>query len=430
MTKFDPAPTGTARVALISAHTSPLATLGGRETGGMNVYVRESATELARLGYPVDVFTRDDGSMRRVQAPSPGVRVIALEAGPRAPLEKEELPEHLPGFLNALRAFREREGIRYDLVHSHYWMSGWVGRHLQRLWDVPHVTMFHTLGEVKRRARLEEQEPARRLESERLVVRSADQIVVASQHEKTLLMRLYDAHDARVTVIPCGVNLGRFAPIDQRTARATLGLAPDRQYVLFVGRLEPLKGLELLLDALAELEDSRPMLLVVGGDARAAGYIAALRAQAARRGLGDRVRFLGAVPQERLPLYYSAADVAVVPSYYESFGLVALEAMACGTPVVASRVGGLTGTVQDGVSGYLIPWRCAQPFADKIDLLLTNDELRRTMGAAAHERAQRFRWSAVAADLAALYGRAIEERAAEGCHAAGTSAIAAAGCHA
>jgi D-inositol-3-phosphate glycosyltransferase len=421
---------GQGRLALISVHTSPLAALGGRETGGMNVYVRESAAELARLGYAVDVFTRDDGSMARVQSPAPGVRVIALEAGPRGPVEKEELPEHLPGFLNALRAFREREGVRYDLVHSHYWMSGWVGRHLQRLWGVPHVTMFHTLGEVKRRARLEEQEPARRIETERLVVQSADRIVVASQHEKTLLMRLYDAHDARVAVIPCGVNLDRFAPLDQASARATLGLAPDRQYVLFVGRLEPLKGLELLLDALAELEDSAPDLLVVGGDARAAGYVATLQGQAARLGLGDRARFLGAVPQERLPLYYGAADVCVVPSYYESFGLVALEAMACGTPVVASRVGGLTGTVQDGVSGYLIPWRCPQPFADKIDLLLTNDELRRTMGAAAHERAQRFRWSVVASDLAALYDRAIAERAAEGCHAAGTSAVAAAGCHA
>src|SRR5215207_7640115 len=186
------------RVALISVHTSPLATLGGRETGGMNVYVRESAAELARLGYAVDVFTRDDGSMAPVQEPAAGVRVIALEAGPRAPVEKEELPDHLPGFLNAVRVFREREGRRYDLVHSHYWMSGWVGRHVQRLWDVPHVTMFHTLGEVKRRARLEEREPERRIETERLVAQSAERIVVASQHEKTLLTRLYDAHDARV----------------------------------------------------------------------------------------------------------------------------------------------------------------------------------------------------------------------------------------
>jgi D-inositol-3-phosphate glycosyltransferase len=417
------------RIALVSFHTSPLASLGGRETGGMNVYVRESAAELARLGCAVDVFTRDDGTLAPIERPAPGVRVIALEAGPRARVEKNDLPEHLPGFLNALRSFRQREGARYDLIHSHYWMSGWVGRHLQRLWDVPHVTMFHTLGEVKRRARLEEHEPARRIEAERLVVATADRVVAASQHEKTLLQRLYGAEDARVAVIPCGVNLDRFAPIDPPAARAELGLRADGQYLLFVGRLEPLKGLELLLDAMAELEDSAPVLLVAGGDERSSGYVAALRARAARLGVGEDVRFLGAVPQERLPLYYSAADVCVVPSYYESFGLVALEAMACGTPVVASRVGGLTGTVQDGVSGYLIPWRCPQPFADKIDLLLANDDLRRTMGAAAHERAQRFRWSAVAADLAALYRRVADERAAEGCHAVGAASVPA-GCHA
>jgi D-inositol-3-phosphate glycosyltransferase len=418
------------RIAVISLHTSPLATLGGREAGGMNVYVRETAAELARLGHVVDVFTRDTGSTPAVQEPAPGVRVIALEAGPRVPLGKEQQVEHLPGFLNALRAFREREALRYDVVHSHYWMSGWVGRHLQRLWDVPHVSMFHTLGEVKRRARIEEQEPERRIEAERLVTLTADRIVAASPHEKGLLMRLYGAGDQRVSVIPCGVNLDRFQPRDRAAARAALGLpAPDGgQVVLFVGRLEPLKGVELLIDAVAELEDSAPLLLIVGGDDRAAVYQAALRARAAAAGIEARTRFVGAVAQELLPDYYSAADVCVVPSYYESFGLVALEAMACGVPVVASRVGGLVGTVRDGETGFLIPWRCPQPFADKIDLLLSNEELRRSLGAAAREQAQRFRWSEVAAQLAALYARVIDDRAAEGCHAAG-SAVAVSGCH-
>jgi D-inositol-3-phosphate glycosyltransferase len=417
------------RLALISAHTSPLATLGGRETGGMNVYVRETATELARLGHAVDVFIRDDGSMPEMQSPAPGVRVIALEAGPRALVEKEDLPQHLPGFLNALRAFREREGLRYGAVHSHYWMSGWVGRHLQRLWDVPHIAMFHTLGEVKRRARIEERESDERIETERAIIATADRIVVASAHEKGQLIRLYAAADGRVAVIPCGVNLDRFRPRDRADARATLGLPSERDIVLFVGRLEPLKGIEILIDAIAELEDSTPDLVVVGGDERASSYIAGLRAQAERAGIGDRIHFAGAVAQESLPAYYSAADVCVVPSYYESFGLVALEAMACGTPVIASRVGGLTGTIRDGESGYLIPWRCPQPFADKIDLLLTNDELRHALGVAAQERAQRFHWSAVAEELSDLYCRTIDERAAEGCHAAGAGRTATSGCH-
>jgi len=418
------------RIALVSVHTSPLARLGGRETGGMNVYVRETATELARLGYAVDVFTRDDGAQNGIVCPSAGVRVIALEAGPRTPLEKEEIAEHLPGFLNAVRAFREREGVRYSAVHSHYWMSGWVGRHLQRLWDVPHVTMFHTLGEVKRRARMEEQESARRIEAERLVAATADRIVVASAHERDLLVRLYNAPERRIRVIPCGVNLERFHPIDRAAARASLGLPVDRQIALFVGRLEPLKGIEILIDAIGELEDSRPELVIVGGDERAAPYQARLREQALALGIGDRTHFVGAVPQDSLAAYYSAADVCVVPSFYESFGLVALEAMACGTPVVASRVGGLVGTVRDGESGYLIPWRCPQPFSDKIDLLLTNDELRRALGAAAQERAQRFRWSAVAAELSALYTEAIEQRAVQGCHASGAAAVVPTGCHA
>jgi D-inositol-3-phosphate glycosyltransferase len=418
------------RVAVLCLHTSPLATLGGREAGGMNVYVRETAVELARLGHAVDVFTRDDGTMPVVQYPAPGVRVIALEAGPREPLLKEQQAEHLPGFLNAVRAFREHEAVRYDVVHSHYWMSGWVGRHLQRLWDVPHVAMFHTLGEVKRRARIEEQEPERRIETERLVTLTADRVVVASGHEKGLLIRLYGAWDRRVSVIPCGVNLDRFQPRDRGAARAALSLPgpEDEQVALFVGRLEPLKGVELLIDAVAEMEDSAPLLLIVGGDERAAAYQAALRARAVAAGIGGRTRFIGAVPQELLPDYYSAADVCVVPSYYESFGLVALEAMACGVPVVASRVGGLVGTVRDGETGFLIPWRCPQPFADTIDLLLGNDELRRSLGAAAHEHAQRFRWSEVAAQLSALYGQVIEERAVAGCHAAGT-ALTPSGCH-
>ncbi|MGD9891493.1 MAG: glycosyltransferase [Dehalococcoidia bacterium] len=419
------------RIALISAHTSPLATIGGRQTGGMNVYVRETAAELARLGHAVDVFTRDDGSMPAIQSPASGVRVIALEAGPCAPVEKEDLPQHLPGFLNALRAFREREGLRYGAVHSHYWMSGWVARHLQRLWDVPHIAMFHTLGEVKRRARVEERESDYRIETERAVVATADRIVVASTHEKGQLIRLYGAADQRVAVIPCGVNLDRFRPQDKASARAALGLPQERDIVLFVAaRLEPLKGLEILIDAVAELEDSTPDLVIVGGDQRASSYVAGLKTQAERAGLGDRVRFAGAVAQESLPDYYSAADVCVVPSYYESFGLVALEAMACGTPVIASRVGGLTGTIRDGESGYLIPWRCPQPFADKIDLLLTNDELRRALGAAAEERAQRFHWSAVAEELSTLYCQTIDERAAEGCHPAGAGATAPVACHA
>lgn len=416
------------RVAVLSYHTSPLARLGGRETGGMNVYVRESALELGRLGHAVDIFTRDDGTTELIQDYAPNVRVIALTAGPRNPLEKEALAEHLPAFLNALRHFRETQGLRYDVVHSHYWMSSWVGRHLQRLWDVPHVAMFHTLGEVKRRARAAEQESEQRIDVERLAIRSADRVIAASTHEKGLLMRLYGARDRDVSVVPCGVDLARFRPQPQAAARTQTGLPTDGRIVLFVGRLEPLKGVEVLIDAVGELEDSAPLLVIIGGDERAAAYIETLRVRAARLGIANRTRFLGAVPQESLVSYYNAADLCVVPSYYESFGLVALEAMACGTPVIASRVGGLVGTVRDGETGFLIPWRCPQPFADKIDLLLTNDELRDRFSAASVAAAARFEWSTVSAEISTLYATVIGERLAAGCHGRHAT-VGASACH-
>jgi D-inositol-3-phosphate glycosyltransferase len=391
------------RVALISYHTSPLAPLGGPQTGGMNVYVRESAAALAARGHLVDVFTRDDGSMPPVESPGVGVRVIALPAGPRAPLGKDALAEHLPGFLNELRAVRQREGVRYDLVHSHYWMSGWAGRHLQRLWDVPHIAMFHTLGEVKRRARIEEQEPEQRIEAERQIVATADRIVTASTHERGLLARLYGADESRVAVIPCGVDLDRFRPLDRAAARAAVGLPLDAQVVLFIGRPEPLKGADLLIDAVAELEDSRPLLVLVGGDERSSAYLGSLRARADAAGITDRVRFAGATPQERLPLYYNAADVCVVPSYYESFGLVALEAMACGTPVIASEVGGLAFLVKDGETGFHVPDRDPEVLADRICQIITDPLLRAELGEQAGAYARGYAWPIIAEKIVGVY---------------------------
>ena len=412
------------RIAVISAHTSPLGRLGGHKAGGMNVYVRETALELARRGHTLDIFTRDDGAHPEVVSLAPSVRVVHLGAGPRhAGVDKDELWEHLPAFLHSLRSFKERQGVPYNLVHSHYWMSGWVGSYLRRLWDVPHVTMFHTLGEVKNRARSDEREPPHRIQTERRVVATADAVVAASEHERDMLQRLYGADPARVGVVPCGVNLRLFRPRDRGACRAALGLG-EGPVVLFVGRLEPLKGPDLLIDALAQLDGGNVTLVIVGGDEQAAGYLRALRRRARGAGVLERVRFVGAVPQEQLPLYYNAADVCAVPSFYESFGLVALEAMACGTPVVAARVGGLTGTVRDGENGYLIPWRCPEAFAARIGALLRDAGLRRRMGRAALLTADRFRWSGVAEELDALYARLRASRTAAGCHAAGDPVVA------
>ena len=393
------------RIAVISAHTSPLATLGGRETGGMNVYVRELSRELGARGYAVDVFTRrDSAEAPAVQPIGPNARVIHVAAGPPASIEKETIPSHLDEFERNVVAFVEAEGIAYDMVHSHYWMSGVAAMRLAARWEVPHVAMFHTLGEVKNRARSSEHEPASRIDAERVIATRADRIVVASQHERHLLTSLYGARDASIAVVPCGVDLDLFSPMDKEFARRRLGLRDAERIILFVGRIEPLKGIDILISAAAQLhEDENFAVLIVGGDARAEAQIEELRSLAARLGVDHHISFVGAVEHDKLPLYYNAADVCVVPSYYESFGLVAVESMACGTPVVASRVGGLTSTINDGETGYLIPWRCPEPFAERLELLLDNDELRASFGRAGREAVERFRWANVADAVAALY---------------------------
>lgn len=393
------------RIAQVSAHTSPLAPLGGREAGGMNVYVLELSRELGRLGLEVDIFTRLDGPLPPVEEVAPNVRLVRIEAGPAAPIEKESIVEHLPQFAANLRAFAREQAVPYSLVHSHYWQSGWAGGVFARSAGIPHVVMFHTLGEVKNRARISEHEPRQRIHHERNIVARADAIVTASSHERTLLERYYGADPARIHTVPCGIDLDLFRPRDQAVARRELGLDPARPVILWVGRLEKLKGVDILLGACAQLDEQDFTLLIVGGDDRAAPLRGELEAQAAAEGIAANVRFEGAVAHDVLPLYYSAADVVVVPSYYESFGLVAVEAMACGTPVVASRVGGLVSTVIDGVNGFLIPWRCPEPFAEKLEVLLNNPELRANFSASARRSVERYRWSRVGAEMAALYAR-------------------------
>ena len=414
------------RIAVLSYHTSPLAPLGGAETGGLNVYVLELARELAERGHTVDIFTRrtnpdDPETVSISDAPSgddaaSGARVVHIDAGPARYVEKDALAAHVDAFEAGVAAFAEREGATYDVLHSHYWLSGVAGERLKARWGVPHIAMFHTLGEVKARSRISEREPEPRIAAERAIARQADRIVVASRNERELLVRYYDADANRIAVVPCGVNLGMFQPIDKDEARKQLGLSDDDQILLFVGRIEPLKGVDILLGAAAQLEsESDCFVLVIGGDRNArAGEMAHLRDLAAELGIAERVSFLGAVDHERLPLFYSAADICVVPSFYESFGLVALEAMACGTPVVASRVGGLSVAVRDGETGYLIPWRCPEPFAERLELLLGNDELRRAFGETARKEVERFRWGNVAEAVLGIYGEVIEGAPARG----------------
>ncbi len=403
------------RVAMISVHTCPLATLGGKDTGGMNVYVRELTRELTRRGIAVDVFTRSQNPHlpHIVHELGPGGRVIHVPAGPEAPIEKSRILTYLPEFIEWVQRFVEREGLAYDVIHSHYWLSGLAALALRLAWRAPVIHMFHTLGQLKNRiARgVEEREPPQRLEAEHRLVREADHLVAATPLEKAQLAWLYGATPSHITVIPPGVDLQRFRPIPKEEARRILGFPTERRYVLFVGRIEPLKGLETLMRAVAILAQDCPTwtrdfaVVVIGGDPDATADAEMQRLQQLREelGIGDLVAFLGAKAQETLPYYYNAADVVVMPSDYESFGLVALEAMACGTPVIASDVGGLLYLVRDGETGLRVPRRQPIALARALDRLLRDEELRRRLGENGRRWAQGFGWPIIADHIIGLY---------------------------
>ena len=390
------------RIAAISVHGCPVIQAGAQDAGGMNIYVLETARRLTALGASIDVFARrhDPDDPQCIEL-APGARLIHLDAGP-VDAPKDQTYPLLPEFTEQLLAFRRKENVAYDLISSHYWLSGLVGLKLGRLWGIPHVTSFHTLAEVKRRARPGEREAPIRTVSEAKIASGATRIVVWTPHERDAITRYYQADPDKIDIIPPGVDTHRFRPVDQAAARARLGLDGE-MVLLFVGRIERLKGVDILLETAAALDYKNKVTLVIAGGSSGSPEMARLKKIAGELGISTMTRFLGSVPQSELAHYYNAADVCVLPSYYESFGLAALEASACGTPVVASRVGGLPSVVKDGETGYLIPWRCPGPFVDKIELLLANHRLRRDMGVAARAHAETLTWEAAAARLLGVF---------------------------
>jgi len=414
------------RVAMISVHTSPLATLGGKEAGGMNVYVRDLSRELALRGMAVDVFTRQQSpDAPRVREFAPNARVVHLPAGPPAPYDKHQLFQHLPEFTQALARFAEQERVSYSLLHSHYWLSGWVAHELRRLWPIPLVHMFHTLGHMKNAvaASPQELETDLRIRTEGQIMHWADCLVAASPLEKAQMAWLYGADPAKIRVIPAGVDTERFRPIPAEVAKAHIGIPQERKLILFVGRIEPLKGIETLFRAIAILAKETPCFCdnicvsIIGGEgedteATRSAEEERLRELREQLELRDLVTFLGSKDQDALPYYYSAAYVVVVPSYYESFGMVAVEAMACGVPVIASKAGGLMYTIQDGLTGLLFLSNSPAALAEKLCMLLDEPELRDKMGENARQWAQRFAWPNIADQIVALYGELLSRRAA------------------
>ena len=390
------------RIALLAYHACPLAAPGQGKAGGMNVHVRELARAIAGRGAIVDIFTRvHEGQQYDAPDIADNVRVVHVPAGPvDAPLAEQF--EYLPQFVTGIRDYQRAENASYEAVHSHYWMSGWAGLRLSADWNIPHLSTFHTLSRIKMQSRSGEQEPPVREQTETEIIAHSDCIIVFSEHERDSIVRLYNGNTGRIRMVPCGVDLKRFRPLGRLAARAELGLN-GQNVLLFVGRIEALKGLDLLIHTAAHLEANDLRVLVVGDDADGSGDLERLRDLASDLDVSESIEFVGRVAQERLPWYYSAADVCVVPSYYESFGLVALESMACGTPVVASRVGGLPTIINHGRTGYLKSWRCPEAFANTLEMILVNDSLQDSLGRAARQSAEAMSWDAVAGRLLGIY---------------------------
>lgn len=395
---------------MLSYHTSPLATLGGKHSGGMNVYVRELSRELAARGHSVDIFTR--GTELKEESLAPNARLVSVPAGPPHEIAKNELAAYIGEFSDGVAAWAASKGINYDIIHAHYWMSGLAGKKLKAAWGTPMVLMFHTLGLVKNRiTALGARESDERIYGERKALAAADLVIAATPAEQADLQWLYEVRSDHICVIPPGVDLDRFQPSNKLAARAGLGLPAEEKLLLFVGRIEALKGIDTLIRA-AHLLMSEGFkhftVKIIGGDVEEAldllgSEMQRLRSLARELGVQDWIEFAGSRTQDELPAWYAAADVVVMPSYSESFGMVALEAMASGRPVVASRVGGLAYLVRDGVTGYHVLEGDAGELAAHLRELLSDPDLLARLGNGGRSEAEGYSWQKTAEQIESAF---------------------------
>lgn len=401
-------------VAFVSEHASPLARLGGQDAGGQNVYVDEVSRNLGRLGLRVDVFTRrDDPALPAVVEWAPGVRVVHIDAGAPRFQVKDTLWPLMPRFLAGIEAFAQHTDVSYDVVHGNFWMSGWVAVELAQAWGIPAVQIFHAMGKTKQLHQGDaDTSPAERIVAEMGVVERVDRLIAQCPSEQRELVEAYAADPSKVSVIPSAVNIDTFRPVPQAEARARIGLGPDELVVAYVGRMLPRKDVRNVVRAMALLQqrmDQPVRLLLVGGetvepDPRTTPEIGVLQQLASELGIADQVLFTGKRQGDALRDYYSAGDIAVTTPWYEPFGLTPLEGMACGRPVIGSAVGGITFTIDDGVTGLLVPPRDPAALAQRLEELLRDPARRARMGHAARRRAEEyFTWSTVAERTAALY---------------------------
>ena len=404
------------RIAMLSIHSNPIGELGTNDTGGMSVYIRELARELGKRRHRIDVYTRlQNGRHQPVVDLFENVRLIHLGIPNNGHLSRLALYPYLPDFFRSMENFRSHEGIAYDLIHSHYWISGRLGNWAQELWNRPHLAMLHTLGEVKNRTGVGRPEPELRIAAEKQLVNNCHRILAPTDREKDSLMSYYGVCGEKIGVVPCGVNLDLFQPQDKQATRKQLGFDPDDIILLYVGRFEPLKGIEGLLEAISHLKrHQRLRLVLVGGDGDEAPESRLLRQKATSLGIEDKVLFAGRVEQKYLPPYYSSADVLVISSHYESFGLVGLEALACGRPVVSTPVGAMETLINQSQAGYVISDTLPRSLATGIQSIISNpnlpraDEIRKSV--------LKYSWSNVATAILMEYETAIGQRVFEDDH--------------
>lgn len=426
------------RIAFISEHASPVALLGSQDAGGQNVYVDEVSRNLGRLGYAVDVFVRrDSADAPEVVDWAHNVRVVNLSAGPAENLLKDDFWPHMPAFHDALIQFMLREGVRYNLAHGNFWMSGWVAAKMRRRIGIPAVQIFHAMGKTKQRHQgAADTSPHGRIAVEMDIVQQVDRLIAQCPSEYHELVDDYHADPHKVVIIPSAVNTERFRPVSKAEARAKLGIGMDEFVVVYVGRMMPRKDVRNVVRALAVLAEKlgvrdtglvenelggmfqtpggkptapKIRLLLVGGETADANPVSTpeigeLQKLAHELGVSHLITFIGKRQPDELRNYYSVGDVSVTTPWYEPFGLTPLEGMACGLPVVGSAVGGITFTIADGQTGFLVPPKNPEALADKLLHLYHEPELRQKMGAAARTRVEReFTWSTVARRTAALY---------------------------
>lgn len=400
------------RIAFISEHASPLAALGGADAGGQNVYVGEVARQLAARGYLIDIFTRKDvKELPEVTSFSDKIRIIHVNAGPAEDIPKETLLQYMPAFKADMLRFMEQEQVSYELIHANFFMSALVAMELKAELGIPFVVTFHALGHIRRIHQGDNDRfPGERIAIEENAVKEASLIIAECPQDREDLIRYYHAPAEKITIIPCGVNIEEFYPVNRSVARSLLGLPYDEKILLQLGRMVPRKGVDNVIRALSKVKcrDAKVRLLIVGGDADTAAELTRLQLLARELKVSDMVTFAGQKSREELKYYYAAADLFITTPWYEPFGITPLEAMACGTPVIGSKVGGIKFSVADTHTGALVPPKDPDALARKITALLRSPAMLREMSNNAIRRVNKlFTWELVAADMQAVYERII-----------------------